>query len=121
MGLISQRHSPVFGQRARGVSVLGALGAQVRGAYGAVNGRSVALVLVAPDYTLGDGGKRIVFCLEGAETFGASDDENLLLPCLSEHPRPFQTGCSLHSGVAPRVRAEQSSSLDPKLQSPLQR
>lgn len=46
---------------------------------------------------------------------------SLLLPCLSGRPPPFPPGWTLHSGVAPRVQAEQSSSSGPKLQSPLNR
>lgn len=54
--LVGQRHPAVLGQRPGGVGELGALGAQVGGAHGAVHGGRVALVLVATDYTLG--GKR---------------------------------------------------------------
>lgn len=50
--LVGQRHAAVLGQRAGGVGELGALGAQVGGAHGAVHGGRVALVLVAADYTL---------------------------------------------------------------------
>lgn len=50
--LVGQRHATVFGQRAGGVRELGALGAQVGGAHGAVHGRRVALVLVAADDAL---------------------------------------------------------------------
>lgn len=52
VGLVGQRHPSVFGQRASGVGELGALGAQVGGAHGAVHGGRVALVLVAADDTL---------------------------------------------------------------------
>lgn len=52
VGFVGQRHPAVFGQRACGVCELGALGAQVRGAHGAVHGGRVALVLIAADYTL---------------------------------------------------------------------
>lgn len=63
VGLVGQRHPAVFGQRAGGVGELGALGAQVRGAYRAVHGRRVALVLVATDYTLRNGGQKVIgFC-----------------------------------------------------------
>lgn len=50
--LVGQRHPSVFGQRARGVGELRAVGAQVGGAHGAVHGGRVALVLVAADDAL---------------------------------------------------------------------
>lgn len=52
MRLVRQRHPTVFGQCAGGVGELGALGTQVGGTHGAVHRGRVALVLVAPDYTL---------------------------------------------------------------------
>lgn len=52
MGLVSQRHPSVFGQRTRGVGELRAFGAQVGGAHGAVHGGRVALVLVTADDAL---------------------------------------------------------------------
>ena len=47
VGLVGQRHPAVLGQGAGGVGELGALGAQVGGAHGAVHGGRVALVLIA--------------------------------------------------------------------------
>lgn len=57
VGLVRQRHPPVFGQRARGVRELRALAAQVGGAHGAVHGGRVALVLVTADDALAGKGK----------------------------------------------------------------
>lgn len=57
VGLVGQRHPPVFGQRARGVRELRALGAQVGGAHRAVHGGRVALVLVTADDALAGKGK----------------------------------------------------------------
>lgn len=52
MGLVCQRHTPVFGQCPGGVCELGALGTQVCGTNRAVHGSSVSLILITADYAL---------------------------------------------------------------------
>ncbi len=60
MGLVCQRHTPVFGQGSGGVGKLGALGTQVCGTNRAVHGSSVRLILITADYALKETWEKIL-------------------------------------------------------------
>ncbi len=88
MGLVCQRHTPVFGQGSGGVGELGALGTQVCGTNRAVHGSSVSLILITADYALKETWEKI---LRNYTIWYNNDIHNLIHWCHKKKQR-----CVLH-------------------------